>query len=156
MATPLTVPLVNGNRHNFASITLKAADTKFIGFTSIEYSRERDRELVYGNHPDPLGKTLGQNSYSATLEMLRAEWDLLRATLGEGYGDKFFDVYVTYGAKGFDTVTDEILGCTMDTSEAGGSVGPDALVVSVELNPIKILFAGVDDLSEPLRPPSDG
>lgn len=155
MATPIAVPLVNGYRFSFASITLRVKDTKIVGFKSIEYDRERSREKVRGNHPDPIGKTRGENEYNASLELYRAEFDLIRAQLGPGYGDVVFDVFVAYGETGFDTVTDEILGCTLDTSSGGGSQGPDALTVTCDLNPLKIRFGGEDDVEFPLVPQAD-
>jgi hypothetical protein len=67
-----------------------------------------------------------------------------------------FTVLVTYGENGFDTIVDELLGCTMDTTEASNSQGPDPLVRKVELNPLKIRFNQIDDLEFPLVPPPAG
>lgn len=156
MADPLAVPLINGYRHGFASIELKMGTQIFRGFKSIEYSRTRNREMVMGNSPDPISKTRGENEYEASCELYLAEYRLFQAQLGAGYGDKFFSVMVTYGETGFDTVTDELLGCTLDSTEMGGSQGPDALTVTVDLNPIKIRLSGVDDLEFPLAPPPEG
>lgn len=156
MVAPLTIPLINGVRHSFTSIELKIKDQIFIGVTSINYSRTRSRELVRGTSADPLGKTRGDNEYSATIELYLAEFHLLMQQLGAGYGDVSFNVYVTYGENGFDTITDEIIGCTLDTTEADASQGPDPLTRSFDLNPIKIKFGGLDDLENPLQPPPEG
>lgn len=158
MVTPIAYPLVNGSRHGFSSIELKMADQIYRGFKAINYSRTRSRGLVRGNHPDPLGKTRGENEYAASVELYFAEFVLFMDSLklgegGGGYGDKFFDVYVTYGENGFETITDEIIGCTLDTTDASNGQGTDGLVRTVELNPLKIKFAGRDDLLFPLDPP---
>lgn len=153
MTTPIAYPLLNGVRHGFASIELKMAGQIFIGFKSLNYLRTRGRAMVKGNHPDPIAKTRGENEYSADVEIYLAEWNLFQALLqaqGAGYGDQFFSVLATYGENGFDTITDEIIGCTMDSTESSNSQGPDALVRKVDLKPLKIKFNGLDDLAVPL------
>jgi hypothetical protein len=150
MPPPIQYPLINGNRHDFSSIELKLQGNVFIGFKAIDYSRTRERGMVPGNHPDPLGKTRGKNTYKATVELYIAEWNAFQAQLGDGYGDVFFQVLVTYSENGFDTIQDVINGCTMDSTEASGSSGTDPLTRKFELNPLKILFNGIDDLATPL------
>ena len=150
MTTPIQYPLINGIRHSFASIELKLNTQIYIGFKSVNYSRKRSRAQVRGNSPDPMGKTQGDNEYSADIEVYLAEWNQFQASLGPGYGDVFFQVLVTYSANGFDTVQDVINGCTIDSTEASNSQGPDPTVRKFDLAPLKILFNGVDDLLTPL------
>lgn len=157
MADALIYPLIRGRRHGFSSITLKFAiadgPTVQMFIKSINYGRTRSRGLVRGNHPDPIAKTLGENEYKGSVEMMLAEYRLLVAELGDGYGDKSFDVLVTYGETGFETVTDELLGCNLDDDDASNSQGPDPLVRKIDLAPLKILMAGVDDLEIPMISP---
>lgn len=157
MPSPILYPLVNGVRHSFASIEVKLGSQIFVGFKSINYSRKRTRSEVRGNSPDPLGKTRGDNMYSADAELYLAEWNLFMfQTLGSqtsGYGDVLFTVIVTYTENGFDTIVDTINGCTIDTTEASQSQGPDTLLRKFELSPLKILFNGIDDLATPLKAP---
>src|SRR5271154_6739125 len=117
-------PFVNGDRHSFASIEMKLNGQIFLGIKSIDYSRTRNRELVRGTHPDPLGKTVGENDYKASVEVYLAEWNqfqnslslggtvgsavggaigglvggLVAGVLGGGYGSTYFTVTVTYSA----------------------------------------------------------
>lgn len=148
--------MVAGVRHGFASVELKLAGSLFVGFKSINYSRKRNRAVVRGNHPDPLGKTRGENEYSADCEVYFAEWQQFMSQVlkGPGYGDAIFTVLVTYGENGFDTVADELIGCSMDSTEASNSQGPDPTVRKFDLGPIKIKFGGVDDLTRPLVAPA--
>lgn len=150
MSTPIQYPLINGVRHSFASIELKLNSQIFIGFKSINYTRTRSRSKVRGNSPDPLGKTMGENDYTADCEVYIAEWNLFQELLGPGYGDVFFPVLVTYSANGFDTIQDVINGCTMDSTEASNSQGPDPTIRKFDLAPLKILYNGIDDLATPL------
>jgi hypothetical protein len=152
MTTPLQYPLVTGTRHSFVSIEANIAGL-VIPIKSINYSRTRTRGLIRGNHPDPLGKTQGTNEYKADFELFLAEWNLLQATLqaqAAGYGDVSFPVFVNYSENGFDMIQDQIIGCTLDTADASNSEGSDGTTRKSELNPLKILFQGLDDLAAPL------
>ncbi len=120
---------------------------------SINYGRTRSRGLVRGNHPDPIAKTRGENEYKCSVEMPLAEYRLLVAEIGPGYGDKVFTTQVTYGEDGFTTVTDEIIGCTIDDDDASNSQGPDPLMRKLDLAPLKILMGGVEDLDVPMVSP---
>ncbi len=97
--------------------------------------------------------------------MLLAEYNALQAALinaanqqglNGGYGDVFFQVIVMYNENGFDTITDTINGCTMDSTEASNSEGTDPSKRKFDLAPLKILFNGQDDLASPLQAPPGG
>ena len=60
---------------------------------------------------------------------------------------------MTYGENGFETVTDTIEGCTIDDDDASNSQGPDPLMRKLDLAPLKILMAGIDDLEIPMVSP---
>lgn len=157
MADTLTVPLTNGVRHSFASIELKLANQIFLGFTAINYTRTRNRGLGRGAHPDPLFKTKGENEYSADCELFFAEFmafiKAVRAVGGiPAYGDIMFDVIVTYTEVGFEPVVDELIGCSIDSTEASNGQGTDPTTRKVDLNPLKIRFGREDDTT-PLQPP---
>ncbi len=157
MADALTYPLIRGRRHGFASITalFQLGDGKTVEMfiKSVNYGRTRSRGLVRGNHPDPIAKTIGENEYKCSVEMALAEYRLLVAELGPGYGDAVFSLFVTYGENGFETVTDTILGCTLDDDDASNAQGPDALMRKLDLAPLKILMNGLDDLEVPMVSP---
>lgn len=157
----INYPLVNGVRHSFASIEVKVAGQVYFA-SAVNYSRKRSRTMAKENHPDPVGKTIGSNEYSADIEMLLAEFNNLQSALiaqaaqqspPTGYGDVFFTVVVTYSSPGMDTVTDTILGCTMDSTEASNTEGTDPTKRKFELSPLKIMYAGTDDLGTPLGGP---
>lgn len=163
MTDVLAFPLINGLRHAFSSMQFVFKTTSGGGsadipdirmfLKSIDYERKRERGEVRANHPDPIAKTLGENMYSASIEVYRSEWNLILSTFGNGYGDDTFTLLVSWGLSGFETVTDEIIGCHWDSSASGGTQGSDPSVVKIDLNPLKIKFAGLDDLAYPLAPP---
>lgn len=155
LGLPLQYPSTTGARPSFGHIELNIAGFKFVGFKKIDYSRTRSREMIYGAHPDPLGKSLGQNEYKASCELYLPEFNLFIQQLGLqgiplGYGDTFFTVAVTYNATGFGVVTDTLYGCSFDSTDAANSQGTSALTRTFELNPLKIEFSGIDDLTNPL------
>lgn len=155
MPSQIALPLINGVRHSFASVEIKIANLIFVGVKSVDYSRKRSRTMVMGNHPDPIGKTRGENEYEASVEIYLAEFNQLQVALqalggGKGYGDVTFDMVCTYGENGFDTITDTIRGCNIDSTEVGLSQGPDALTRKMDLSPLKIYFGQLDDLAVPL------
>lgn len=149
----LPFPVINGVLHSFASIEaiLGPAGRVSVAMKAINYSRKRDREMPAGAHPDPIGKTRGTNKYAGDCELYLVQWQLLLVSLGlEGYGDVPFPVIVTYSDIGMPTVTDELLGCTLDSTEASQTQGNAALIRKCDLSPVKILFNGVDDNFIPL------
>lgn len=150
--SPISYPLVNGARHSFVSIELNLNGSIFIGFKSINYTRTRSRSMAMGNHPDPIGKTRGTNEYKADCELYLAEWNqfVLDTLGGQGYGDRFFNILVTYNETGLDPIQDQLIGCTFDTSDAQNSQGNDPTVRKFDLNPVKIVYSGVDDVADPL------
>ncbi len=164
MATPISYPLIDGYRKSFVSIecvfSAKGAQgapsmsLNFRGFKNISMSRTRERGEARGNHPDPLGKTRGKNTYKASVEILIEEFNQLQAELAkisQAYGDVFFTFTRTYTENGTDTITDTAIGCTFDTTESDDTESADPSLRKIELNPLKVLFNGIDDTT-PLAP----
>lgn len=165
---PLQYPLINGLRHDFSSIELKAAGQQFVGFKSLQHKRTRTRVKVRGAHPDPLGKTRGTNDYDCSLEMWKAEWYLLQVILdrlassqnvpfgavpGSGYGDAFFTITVLYFSVGMSTQKITISGNTVDEVDEDDQQGADPLVVKLVTNPLKIIYNDLDDVGSVLQAP---
>jgi len=146
----IQVPNTTGFVRSFPHMRLRIAGLEFTGgFKSFKRSRTRERELPYSNLVDPIGKTLGENKYQASA-VLYYDWLMnLINTIGPGYGDQQFTIYASYGGLNLNAYTDEILGCTFDSTEADDSAGTPALTREIHFNPIKILFGGVDDVQYP-------
>ncbi len=152
----LQYPLVTGFRHGFASLSAEfklpsGATLTFRGFKSIDYNRKRDRGIIRGNHPDPLAKVRGENSYTGSVEVYLAEFQALIDELGPGYGDIPFTLLVHFVEGGFAGIQDELLGCTLDGTDASNGQGTDGISRKIDLSPLKIKFDGVDDVETPLQ-----
>lgn len=166
MSTPIPYPLIGGYRQSFVSTEVvfaqpalgstsagQALALSLRGYKSIKYSRKRTRAVVRGNHPDPLGKTRGENEYECEVEYLIAEYNAIQnaiQSLQAGYGDVFFSLVITHAEPGLDAVTDSVLGCTIDTTENDSAQGPDPTMRKMSFSPLKVLFNGVDDTQVPL------
>lgn len=155
---PLQVPLTNGVVRSFGHVRLNVAGLEFTGgFASFKRSRKRNREIVRSNSPDPTGKTLGENEYQASA-VFYYDWFMnliqtVQKITGKGYGDAFFVIYASYVGTNLAPYTDEIIGCTIDSTTADDAKGTGALTREIEFNPIKIKFGGLDDLDDPLVAP---
>jgi hypothetical protein len=141
----LAFPTINGTAYSMVSVELRILNFTFVNVKDISYDRDRSRKMVEGTNPDPTAKTRGRNKYTASVELYLAEFNALIEELGPGYGEIVFPTFVTYSENGFDTITDEILGCTLDSTKAKVS-GDDPLTRVIDLNPLKILYNGIDDV----------
>lgn len=167
MATPISYPLINGYRQSFVSTEVtftqpavgatsggQALQLALRGYKSIKYTRKRSRTMVRGNHPDPLGKTRGENEYTCEVEYLLAEFQAIQDAIQQlqaGYGDVSFNLVVTHSEPGSDPTTDTIVGCTIDSTENDSAQGTEATMRKMEFAPLKIFFNGVDDVTVPLQ-----
>lgn len=164
--SPIQVPLTNGTVWSFAHVQIEVNGFRMnAGFTEIKRRRTREREMVYSNHPDPVGKTEGQNKYECSAKYYVAWWKALMDQItannvqggagSPGYGNVMFNLLISYQQPvivtgGLQSFTDVVLGCTFDSTDADDSVGTNALVREVNFNPLKILFNGLDDYPDPL------
>lgn len=145
-------PLVRGERHDFAAIEIEidtpAGPQRFKGFKAVNYSVALEPGQVRGTGARKLGRTKGEATEEGSLEMYLAEWDELRAALGDGYMRKVFDVTVTYGPDGLPATTDTLVGCRIKKVDKSHSQGSDGLVAKLDLDIMKILENGLDPVGE--------
>jgi hypothetical protein len=154
--TPLQIPVTNGVIRSFGHITsLNLAGFEMSGgFTAVKRSRTRSREMAMSNNVDAVAKTLGTNKYQFSITAYLDWWAVLMQKLvaiGAGYGDQPFTAMVSYGGVNLPTYTDVIINCTMDTTEADDQEGNKALTRTIEFNPTKIKFNGLEDSNDPLQ-----
>lgn len=152
---PIQYPFINGFSYSFASIEFKpqilggAALPNIISLQSIDYAPENDVKFPQGTNPNPLSVTRGYIKNSAKAKMLLNEFEMLKQALGNAdptgnnaYGDVFFDVQVQYAESGAPVVTDSLRGCRIYKAPRTAAVGPDAIMVEVDLAPLLILLNG--------------
>lgn len=153
--------LINGVAYSFASISLritckdtgKSEDITNSGFTSLNFSRTRERGKLRGPHPDPLAKTRGSNDYTASLKGYLSLFNYIQMEIlgGAGYGDRFFVLDLQYSENGLDTVPVKIYACTLDSEKIDNAQGTDGTEVESDLNPLKWIKNKADDVDNPLN-----
>lgn len=145
-------PLVNGERHDFAALEIEIqtpdGPKRFKGFKAVNYSIALEPGMVRGTGARKIGRTRGEATEEGSLEMYLAEWDELRAALGDGYMRAVFDISVTYGAEGVLVTTDQLVGCRIKKVDKSHSQGADGLVAKLDLDIMKIFENGVDPIGE--------
>lgn len=159
MPTPIAYPDTTGFRAGWQSLILKVDNQEFLGYAACEAERARERALVFGTNADPIGKTRGKNTYKASIGVYVAEFKTFMVDhFGPGYGDRTFTFQMTITENGYDTQTVICYGCTIDKTTFSFSEGSDPLKVEgIDLNPVKIVWDGVNDNARPLgRQPSIG
>lgn len=138
-------PLINGNRHDWASIQLELAGLKkTAGMRALNYKHTLEYEHVMAGGSQPVGDTLGTYSAEAGFEMLLVDYQHLIQTLGNGYGAVHFNVLVKYAKKKGDPIlVDELRGCRIKGEDRSHSQGNGALVVKVDLGVQLLIVNGV-------------
>lgn len=157
MATQgIAYPLINGTRHEWSSIEIQLApegkgSNIYVGVKELAYKLEMAPTDVYGTSPQPIGRTRGVLSFSASLTLYKAESALFLQQLGDGYLEKPFNVIANYTENGFDTITDSIIGCRLVSPDNSHSQGADPLVVKWDLHPMMIKLSGLNPLAQMLQ-----
>lgn len=149
--TTIPYPFVNGVRQSFCSMELKTLGIPFMGIASANYSWEVKREEVHGTHPDPLGVTRGQASYTFEAEFYLAEYNLLIATIGNGFAETPMTATATYSETGLDTICDTIQIVGLDKGDGSQSNDSKAITRKVTFHAIKIWPNGFDLWNNPLK-----
>jgi hypothetical protein len=140
----LQYPLVNGDRHSWASVEITVNNLTIGGITAINYEALLDGQPVRGAGPLVIGHTLGQASWTGDFEILLEEWKMLQQTLGPGFMQTYFGIRVSYSARGMSTVVDTLDGCRVKSLGATAqSSSGDALVRKVPLLITSGTFDGV-------------
>lgn len=145
-----TTPLINGTKHQFASINVSIDGVEFNEFTKIDYKDNVERSRVEGNSRETLGFTKGGYKAEGSFSLILREFQNFIAFLGPGYYDVVFDITVSYDDDdGGGMITDEIIGCRIKEISKSGSKGTDALEVEVSLDVTKLRLGGLDPLPQP-------
>jgi hypothetical protein len=123
----------NGNYHNHASAAIDFAGKPYLGITTLNYSDELEKELQYGTGSVPLGVAQGQYKPNADAEMLKTEWERLKARLPtNGFGEVPINVGATY-KEASGTMVDELRTVYITKVENASQQGASANKVKLSL-----------------------
>ena len=126
--------MVNGLIYDFESIKLMLPTGLILGCESVEYSDEKNDEVICGTNNLPLGVGRGEWKGTCKLELQRFEYDKLNvfsAASGGFYNMPPIPVVASYGNLGQPPVTDVLL-VHFTKRDFKGSKGDTSLNVTIE------------------------
>ena len=126
--------MVNGLIYDFESIKLMLPTGLTLGCESVEYSDEKNDEVICGTNNLPLGVGRGKWKGTCKLELQRFEYDKLNvfsAASGGFYNMPPIPVVASYGNLGQPPVTDTLL-VHFTKRDFKGSKGDTSLNVTIE------------------------
>ena len=126
--------MVNRLIYDFESIKLMLPTGLILGCESVEYSDEKNDEVICGTNNLPLGVGRGEWKGTCKLELQRFEYDKLNvfsAASGGFYNMPPIPVVASYGKLGQPPVTDTLL-VHFTKRDFKGSKGDTSLNVTIE------------------------
>lgn len=138
----LQYPLINGHTYSFASIELTVDGTVCVGVTEVNYNEAINSVVVYGSDPRRAGRTIGPRKMTASLKLLRREWDVLLSGLGGNFGRTQILVIVAYSeGRDLPVITDTVQGY-IEEVDSTNQEGTDPAAVKLTLDPTDITWDG--------------
>lgn len=150
----VSYPLINGVRWDYSSIEFELdAMKRVFGVKEISYSDQLEPGLVYGAHPQPLGRTRGVYSAEGSFSIYREEYGDFMAFLSSlqppplnasgtsgtlGVFETPFTVTLNFGEQGQQQHTDKLVACRVKKRDKSFSQSADPLVVKVDLSILRI------------------
>jgi hypothetical protein len=149
---PIQVPNLTGAVRSFGHTRLNLAGFDFTGgYENLKWLVDNDGENQYSNNPDPIGFSLGENKYTASV-VLYYDWIMnLIQQVGPGWQMIPFTGFFSFVGAGLVTSTDTLVGCRLSKVELDTSANSaKAITLPIDLKPVKIYPAGVDGNIYPL------
>jgi hypothetical protein len=149
---PIAIPNLTGAARSFGHTRLSLNGQDFNGgYVNLKWSIENDGENQYSNNPDPVGFSLGENKYTASVSLYYDFAMSLIQQVGPGWNMLPFIGYFSYIGVGLTTYTDVLVGIRLAKIELDtSSDSTKAITLPIDLKPVKILPAGVDGNLYPL------
>lgn len=141
-------PMMDQHELSFASIEANLGGRLIPGIMAIDYSDELAPGEVRGASPRVLGTTRGDEKFSASATILKAEFENYRALLGggQGYMEVRHPITVTYFEIGAAAaIVDVLHGCRITKVQDSHKQGTDGLVVAITYHVMRIMRAGGDN-----------
>ena len=131
-------------RYDFSSMEASFNGVIFTGITEISYTQTLTPGIQRGASARKLGRTRGEYDATGSFTMYKEEYDELIQALAaggiatsRGYGEVPFVITLVY-EEGGRIKKDKLSGARITNDEDSHSQGSDALVVSAELDLMKI------------------
>lgn len=143
----MAVPMINGNRYGWASISLGLNGIQYDEFTAITYRASQEIGKVRAKGHRKLGRTKGESDSDGSFTMLKKKADLLIQALGPGFMTGAFDFPITVSYSETTesaVVTDELVSCRIIAVENAPAQGTEPATTVFTIDIGGIIFNGVD------------
>ncbi len=130
------LPLINGQRHSWASIEVNLLDRIVTGITSINYDDAEVKENHYGAGNMPVHRGRGRYEANASLTLYNYEVEAIQAALPRGkrlMDSPPFDVKVSFLDDTNQITTHVIRNCEFKSNNRNMSQGDTKIEVSLDL-----------------------
>lgn len=139
---------VNGHTYEWGDFR-SATDGQTIDIISLSYGHGVDPQEARAAGFEARDYTNGQYSAEdAEVEMLMADWDAWRNSIGNGYMRKRFTFTASYADGDDEVTTDTLQHCMIKQVKKNPKQGSDPLTVTVSLKVKKILENGIDPVQK--------
>lgn len=150
---PIQVPNTTGAMRSFGHLRLSLNGLPFSGgFENLKYTISIDSENQYSNNPDPVGQSLGEIKYEASVQ-LYYDWVYnLIQQIGPGFMMIPFTGYFSGVGAGLVAYTDTLTMCRLKKVELSAQAGQGgkAITMPIDLGPLLILPNGISPNMYPL------
>jgi len=133
-------PNIQGLRYDFSSLELAIDSKKFEwleGLKALSWNESLEPGEVRGRRAHVIGATRGEYKAEASLELFLDEANEFLAALadpnGNGWGEKFFTLTLTYSESGGQVQTVSLEGCRVKKVDNSQSQGGEALATKFDL-----------------------
>lgn len=152
-------PSINGVRSSWSEIEFalmtRASPFVSLGIREISYKPTLKGAKVRGAGAVPLGRTRGIADHEGSFTMLKEEADAFLFSLGYGYGEIPFDIFVAYRIDDGTPADlpgqmhqDAILGARIEEVDQSYAQGSDGLLVKFSLSVMDVLLNGLSITSK--------
>ncbi len=129
---------------SWVDLRLKVDGAELVGFTSVSFGDKIEDEMVYGGGREPLGRTRGRyTTEDGSLTVYEDTFVELVRRLGDGWGDKRFEIVeqITLGDGSISTTVVE--SCRFKGGPGGASEGTSAITRELPFSFMRIKRNGI-------------
>lgn len=139
----VSYPMINGKRHSWASVELRADNDIILGITEADYKASLDPGEVRGAGSAPIAFTMGNSSFEGSISILLEEFNALVQKKGEGWMGQSFELIHSYSEDGLTTIVDTVQGVRFTSVENSMSASStDPIVRKLPYKALNILYNG--------------
>jgi hypothetical protein len=146
---PTAYPDINGHTYQWSSVETTLGKNLTRALKSITYGDSLTVGKIRGANVKVQGRTRGVQEPRCNAVFYKRQFDELVDELGDGFGEKVFDIVLSYADTGQPTRTDTVVGVRITDYEVAGEEGEDAIEVEAELDPMDVLLQGKSIASKP-------